>query len=99
MIPAMDNRRILISGASVAGPALAYWLARHGFSPTVVERAPRLRGGGYAVDFRGAAHLSVLEKMGILDQIRAQQTHLATTTYVDEDGTAGGRDAGRDLRG
>ena len=49
----MDNRRILISGASVAGPALAYWLRRHGFRPTVVERAPQLRGGGYAVDFRG----------------------------------------------
>jgi 2-polyprenyl-6-methoxyphenol hydroxylase-like FAD-dependent oxidoreductase len=91
MIPAMDNlardnRRILISGASVAGPALAYWLARHGFRPTVVERAPRLRGGGYAVDFRGTAHLSVLAKMGILDQIREQQTQLRTTTYVGEDG-------------
>jgi 2-polyprenyl-6-methoxyphenol hydroxylase-like FAD-dependent oxidoreductase len=84
--PAIQNRRILISGASVAGPALAYWLARHGFRPTVVERAPHLRGGGYAVDFRGAAHLSVLAKMGILEQIRAQQTHLATTTYVNEDG-------------
>ncbi|MGB6583804.1 MAG: FAD-dependent monooxygenase [Streptosporangiaceae bacterium] len=82
----MDNRRILISGASVAGPALGYWLARHGFRPTVVEHAPHLRGGGYAVDFRGAAHLTVLEKMGILDQIREQQTHLATTTYVNQDG-------------
>lgn len=81
----MENRRILISGASVAGPALAYWLRRHGFSPTVVERAPQLRGGGYAVDFRGAAHLSVLERMGLLDQIRAQQTHLNATTYVDQD--------------
>jgi 2-polyprenyl-6-methoxyphenol hydroxylase-like FAD-dependent oxidoreductase len=84
--PAMKNLRILISGASVAGPALAYWLARRGFRPTVVERAPSLRGGGYAVDFRGPVHLSVLEKMGILDQIRAQQTSLATTTYVNEEG-------------
>jgi len=84
---AKDNRRILISGASVAGPALAWWLARHGFSPTVVERAPHLRGGGYAVDFRGPAHLSVLEKMGLLDRIRERQTHLAATTYVGEDGT------------
>jgi 2-polyprenyl-6-methoxyphenol hydroxylase-like FAD-dependent oxidoreductase len=82
----MDNQRILISGASVAGPALAYWLRRHGFSPTVVERAPRLRGGGYAVDFRGAVHLSVLEKMGILGQIRDRQTHLAAISYVDADG-------------
>jgi 2-polyprenyl-6-methoxyphenol hydroxylase-like FAD-dependent oxidoreductase len=83
---ALPNRRILISGASVAGPSLAWWLARHGFRPTVVERAPQLRGGGYAVDFRGAAHLSVLTKMGILDRIRERQTHLSATTYVDADG-------------
>ena len=82
----MDNQRILISGASVAGPALTYWLRRHGFRPTVVERAPQLRGGGYAVDFRGRAHLSVLDRMGILDQIRDQQTHLATITSVGADG-------------
>src|SRR6185369_9946409 len=61
-------------------------LARHGFRPTVVERAPQLRGGGYAVDFRGSAHLSVLTKMGVLDRIRDRQTHLSATTYVDADG-------------
>ena len=88
MVLAMDtdNRDILISGASVAGPALAYWLGRYGFNPTVVERAPQLRGGGYAVDFRGAAHLGILAKMGILDQIRAKQTHLASISYVDDAG-------------
>jgi len=87
MILAMDtNRNILISGASVAGPALACWLARYGFRPTVVERAPGLRGGGYAVDFRGAVHLRVLEKMGILASVRARQTHLRSTTYVADDG-------------
>ena len=86
MIRGMENQNILISGASVAGPALAYWLRRHGFNPTVVERAPALRGGGYAVDFRGAAHLSVLAKMGLLAEIKAQQTHLDTTTYVDSGG-------------
>ena len=46
------------SGASIAGPALAFWLRRHGFHPTVVERAPALREGGQAVDFRGPAHLT-----------------------------------------
>ncbi|MGH3151030.1 MAG: FAD-dependent monooxygenase, partial [Streptosporangiaceae bacterium] len=81
----LQNRSILISGASVSGPALAYWLHRYGFRPTVVERAPQLRGGGYAVDFRGAVHLSVLAKMGLLDQVRAAQTHLSATTYVDAD--------------
>ena len=82
------SRDILISGASVAGPALAWWLSRHGFRPTVVERAPQLRGGGYAVDFRGAAHLSVLAKMGILDAITARQTRLSATTIVDQQGRA-----------
>jgi 2-polyprenyl-6-methoxyphenol hydroxylase-like FAD-dependent oxidoreductase len=81
-----ENRDILISGASVAGPALAYWLSRYGFHPTVVERAPQLRGGGYAVDFRGAAHLTVLAKMGILDAIKTRQTHLSATTIVDQQG-------------
>ncbi|MBV9445425.1 MAG: FAD-dependent monooxygenase [Streptosporangiaceae bacterium] len=80
------NRDILISGASVAGPALAYWLSRYGFKPTVVERAPALRGGGYAVDFRGKVHLGVLSKMGVLDSIQAQQTRLSSITYVDQDG-------------
>ena len=82
----MDNTDILISGASVAGPALAYWLSRHGFNPTVVERTPQLRDGGYAVDFRGATHLNVLTKMGILDAIKARQTHLSSTAIVDERG-------------
>jgi len=85
MVPVMDIKSILISGASVAGPALAWWLARYGFRPTVVERAPQLRGGGYAVDFRGQVHLSVLERMGLLDQIRDRQTRLTATTYVDAD--------------
>ena len=48
-----SNRNILISGAGIAGPALAHWLGRYGFTPTVVELAPALRGGGQAVDFRG----------------------------------------------
>jgi hypothetical protein len=52
----------------------------------VVEQAPQLRGGGYAVDFRGAAHLGVLAKMGILDAVAAQQTRLARTTIVDQPG-------------
>ena len=43
--------RILISGAGIAGPTLAYWLDRYGFTPTLIETAPRLRTGGYIIDF------------------------------------------------
>ncbi|SDF95842.1 2-polyprenyl-6-methoxyphenol hydroxylase [Lentzea fradiae] len=65
---------VLISGAGIAGPALAYWLRHFGFTPVVVERAPSLRPGGQAVDFRGEAHLSVLRRMGVLDAVRAART-------------------------
>jgi len=66
--------RVLISGASIAGPVLAYWLARRGIEATVVERAPALRKtGGHAVDlFRPAMNIS--EQMGVIDRIEAHAT-------------------------
>ena len=78
----MNNRNILISGASVAGPALAFWLHRFGFRPTIVERAPSLRPGGYAIDFRGAS-LRVLERMGLLPEVQRKQTRIGAITIVD----------------
>lgn len=72
---------VLISGAGVAGPALAYWLRHYGFTPTVVERAPALRTGGHAVDFRGRAHLSVLDKMGVPNEVMRQQTGMGAMSY------------------
>ncbi len=78
----MKNRSILISGASIAGPALAYWLSRYGFQPTIVERAPAVRPGGYAVDFRGAS-LRVLERMGLLPEVQQKQTRVGAITIVD----------------
>ncbi|HUB30210.1 MAG TPA: FAD-dependent monooxygenase [Terracidiphilus sp.] len=78
----MNNRNILISGASVAGPALAFWLHRYGFRPTIVERAPSLRPGGYAIDFRGAS-LRVLERMGLLSEVQRKQTRIGAITIVD----------------
>ncbi|GAA2339429.1 FAD-dependent monooxygenase [Streptomyces cuspidosporus] len=83
---ALTNRNVLISGASIAGPALAYWLHRHGFNPTIVERAPALREGGYAVDFRGEAHLSILRRMGILDDLERARTGMGSMSYVNSAG-------------
>jgi 2-polyprenyl-6-methoxyphenol hydroxylase-like FAD-dependent oxidoreductase len=70
--------RVLISGASVAGPVAAYWLARHGFEVTVVERAATgHQPGGHAVDlFRPA--MQVVERMGISDSIRTHATGMDT---------------------
>ncbi|MFC7303978.1 FAD-dependent monooxygenase [Streptomyces monticola] len=80
------TRTVLISGASIAGPALAYWLGQHGFEPTVVELAPALREGGQAVDFRGETHLTVLDRMGLLPALRAVQTGGSPIRFVDEQG-------------
>ncbi|OEJ36253.1 FAD-dependent monooxygenase [Streptomyces agglomeratus] len=80
-------RTVLISGASIAGPSLAFWLSRYGYTVTVVEKAPALRGGGFAVDFRGDAHRTVLQRMGIWDEIHRQQTHMGVQTFVDTNGT------------
>ncbi|WP_329391432.1 FAD-dependent monooxygenase [Streptomyces sp. NBC_01716] len=78
-------RTALISGASIAGPALAFWLHRYGFDVTVVERSAAVRGGGYNIDIRGAA-VDVVKRMGIYDELKAVRTPPQTITFVDKDG-------------
>ncbi|MCC4314321.1 FAD-dependent monooxygenase [Streptomyces malaysiensis] len=80
-----NTRRVLISGASIAGPALAYWLNLYGFRVTVVERAAGPRPGGQAIDVRGPA-LEVCERMGVLEEIRARRTGLRGMSMVDDNG-------------
>ncbi|GAA2603759.1 FAD-dependent monooxygenase [Paractinoplanes durhamensis] len=77
--------RVLISGAGIAGPALAHWLHRAGADVTVVEKAPEPRPGGHAVDVRGVAK-DVVEKMGIREAIRARQIDDRGFAMVDERG-------------
>jgi 2-polyprenyl-6-methoxyphenol hydroxylase-like FAD-dependent oxidoreductase len=76
---------ILISGAGVAGPALAWWLNHYGFRTTVVERAPSLREGGYKVDIRGVA-VDVVRRMGLLDRVHAASTDMRGAAFVDKRG-------------
>ncbi|MEU6379184.1 FAD-dependent monooxygenase [Streptomyces sp. NPDC046909] len=80
------RRTALISGASIAGPALAFWLNRYGYHVTVVEKAPTLRGGGYPIDVRGTA-LEVVRRMGILPQLRDAHIDLRRLTFLDSDGS------------
>ncbi|MFB4313554.1 FAD-dependent monooxygenase [Actinomadura sp. 21ATH] len=81
----MTNTSILISGAGIGGPALAYWLDRYGFDVTVVERWNGIRPGGQAVDVRGPA-LDVAERMGVLDELRARTTGMRGMSVVDAAG-------------
>jgi 2-polyprenyl-6-methoxyphenol hydroxylase-like FAD-dependent oxidoreductase len=77
------NKHILISGASIAGPTLAYWLKRYGFTPTVIERAPHLREGGYPVDVRNEAG-QVTKLMGIWEQMQQEKTNFGEISFVNE---------------
>lgn len=86
----MANRTVLICGSGVAGPTLAYWLARHGLRPTVVERTQGLRSSGSPVDVRGPAE-EVAERMGIMPLLRKAATEVTNLSFVN----AAGRQVGR----
>jgi 2-polyprenyl-6-methoxyphenol hydroxylase-like FAD-dependent oxidoreductase len=81
----MQHAKVLISGAGIAGPALAYWLRRAGLVPTIVERAPAPRAGGQTVDLRGAGR-TVITRMGLIDQARAISVDQRGLALVDATG-------------
>lgn len=85
----MKNRKVLIVGAGVAGPTLAYWLKRCGFEPTLVERAKHLRSGGYVIDFAGIGY-DVAEKMGLLPALQQLGLPMDSFKLVDDEGRVRG---------
>ena len=81
----VKNRKILISGAGVAGPCLAFWLSQYGFEPVLIERAPNLRSSGYIVDFWGLG-FDIAEKMGLLPALQRQGYRIEELRFEDADG-------------
>lgn len=79
------NKKILISGASIAGLTLAYWLQRYGYEVTIIERAAKPREGGSPIDVRDKA-IDVAERMGILSKIQAVRTSTESIAFVNADG-------------
>ncbi len=76
---------VLISGIGIAGPTLAYWLSTYGIKLTLVERAPELRTGGYAIDFWGVG-FDVAERMGILPEVRCDGYNIKELRLVNAQG-------------
>lgn len=74
--------RVAISGAGVAGTALAYWLHRTGHTPTLIEQAPTFRTGGYMIDFWGVGY-QVAKRMGIEEDLRALGYQIERVRSVD----------------
>lgn len=81
----MNQKTVLISGIGIAGPTLAYRLKAAGFAPTLVERAPTLRGGGYVIDFWGLGY-DIAERMGLLEQINQVGYRVGETRIVNDRG-------------
>ena len=81
--------RIVINGAGVAGPTLAYWLRRSGHEVVLVEHAPRPRTGGYIVDFWGRGY-DIAQRMGVLDAILEDGYSMREVRFVDREGRANG---------
>src|SRR5260221_91023 len=79
---ATKNQSILISGASIAGPTLAYWLKRYGFTPTVVERSPVLRTGGFPIDVRNEA-VEIAKRIEIWPDLQQKSTTLEQLSFMD----------------
>jgi 2-polyprenyl-6-methoxyphenol hydroxylase-like FAD-dependent oxidoreductase len=78
----MAPKTVLISGIGIAGPTLAFWLRRAGFAPTLVEKAPSLRSGGYVIDFWGLG-FDIAERMGLAADIDRVGYHVRELRMVD----------------
>lgn len=82
----MAQPTVLISGAGIAGPSLAFWLTRNGYRVIVVEIAPGIRPGGQTVDLRGAGG-EVVERMGLIDQMHERALEQRGAAWVRSDGS------------
>lgn len=77
--------RIIINGAGIAGPTLAYWLRKAGHEVVLVEAAPQLRTGGYVIDF-GLVGYDIAEKMGLIPRLQELGYKVRELRLVDRQG-------------
>lgn len=77
--------KIAINGAGVAGPALAWWLKHFGYEPVLFERAPKLRTGGYMIDFWGIGY-RIAERMGVMPELKNQGYDMQLMRVVGHNG-------------
>lgn len=82
----MSKLKVLVVGASIAGPTAAYWFAKAGANVTVIERFPKLRTNGQAIDIRTVG-VTVMRKMpGMEAAVRAKRTTTEGLSWVRDDG-------------
>lgn len=85
----IKDKKVLVSGASMAGLSTAYWLNKLGYKVTVVEIANEPRTNGAAVDLRGNT-INSIKRMGIFDQLKAQRLNVESIEFKNADDSAAG---------
>jgi 2-polyprenyl-6-methoxyphenol hydroxylase-like FAD-dependent oxidoreductase len=88
-LDSMKEMRIVINGVGIAGTTLAYWLQKSGNEVVLVEQAPHLRSGGYAIDFWGVGY-DIAGKMGLTPRIREMGYQIREMRYVNKYGRKSG---------
>lgn len=86
----MENKKVLISGASIAGLTSAYWLNENGFKVTIVEKASEIRGGGYPIDVRGSA-INIAKMMGIYEKLKIKSLDNMKFRFLDRNNDVVGK--------
>ncbi len=81
----MKNKHVLISGMGISGLTLAYWLKQYGFIPTLIEKHPTLRTGGYKIDIRGIA-IDIIRQMEAYPAIYEARTDIQGATIIESKG-------------
>jgi len=82
----MSQLKVLVVGASIAGPTAAYWLAKAGADVTVIERFPQLRTNGQNIDIRTAAVTIMRKMVGMEAAVQAKTTRLESISFVRSNG-------------
>jgi 2-polyprenyl-6-methoxyphenol hydroxylase-like FAD-dependent oxidoreductase len=77
---------VLISGASFAGLAAAWWMHKLGYEVTVVEIAKGLRKGGTPVNIRDGV-IDVVGRMNLLERIKSESLPPRPVTFLDAQGS------------
>lgn len=76
---------VLISGAGVAGPTFAWFLAKTGVRVTLFEKAASILPHGQNVDIQGAAR-TVVDRMGLTEEFLRNGTKEQGTRLIDPRG-------------
>ncbi|KAF4548434.1 FAD-binding domain-containing protein 39 [Elsinoe fawcettii] len=80
----MSGRKVLVIGGGIAGPVLAYWLAKGGFNVTIIERSPKLFKSGQGIDVEGPAR-EIVRRMNLEDEIKKKTTGEEGFALIDDD--------------